>query len=379
MNGDAMATAPAATAKERQIIYSLQILRGIAAFLVLMRHSAKFSVTKNSWDAFGMGQAGVDIFFVISGVVIYLTGRNLEWHVFFRRRIARIVPLYWLMTSAAVIVAVLPGLLGATGFTSHGGFSLYNAVMSYLFIPAPDENGDFYPQIVAGWTLNFEMYFYTLCALALLFAPRRLFPHVVTGLVLIGIGIGATLFWGHGAKAPVAPMVLLLPIALEFVAGLWIARIWLTGRRTSSLVNALLLAAAVAWLALSPVAAPYSVWRPLAWGVPAAMIIWAMMASEERFAFKHWRPALLLGDSSYALYLTHPMLLAFSAAVLRKLHIALPMGIKFCFAIALCVAVGIIVHKLVELPLVKVASRLLGLSGRPVAHASLQSAEGAAT
>lgn len=359
-----VATAEAAPSKKHGTIYSLQILRGVAAFLVLMRHSAKFATGHGSADAFGVGQAGVDVFFIISGVVIYITGRSLDWHVFVRRRIARIVPLYWLILTAAAAAMALPQLLHATGFRPNGAMETYNAITSYLFIPSFDEKGEAYPLIVAGWTLNFEMYFYLICTLALLFAPRRLFLETVSLIVVAMIAIGAPLFWAVDSRPAFAPLVLTLPISLEFVAGLWIAHAWVSGFRTSLPVNAAILAVAIIWFALSPVAGPYSVWRPFGWGIPAAMVVWAMLASEEKIAFAKWRPALLLGDASYALYLTHPVVLSFAAAVLTKMHLDLPVAAKLAFAIALSLAVGIVTHKLVELPAVKIASHMLGISRR---------------
>ncbi|MEO8723296.1 MAG: acyltransferase [Sphingobium sp.] len=362
----------------KKIIYSLQILRGIAAVLVLVRHTSKFAWGQDSELAFPAGQAGVDIFFVISGVVIYLTGRNLSWDVFARRRLARIVPLYWAILLVAVAASFLPRLLGASAIPLNGGSESWNVISSFLFIPSFDENHDIYPLIVAGWTLNFEMYFYAICTLVLMFAPRRLFLMLVSVAVMGCIALGAPLFWATDRAVDFPPMILLLPIAGEFVSGMWIAHIWNGGGRTSRGITLSVLVLAIIWLALAPTAQPFTAWRPLAWGVPAVAIVWALLSLEESIRFDRWRAALLVGDASYALYLTHPVVLLLATALMRALHVDLDFGLKLALALAGCLIVGVAVHKLVEKPLVRAANKLLGLS-RARSHHVVQAVEASAT
>lgn len=359
-------------ARERKIVYSIQVLRGLAAFAVLLRHASKAAVGAGGHEAFGVGQAGVDVFFVISGVVIYLTSRHLSWDVFLRRRIARIVPLYWLVLLSAVASMLLP--FGA--FRTYGGFDPANTVLSFLFVPWRGGEGGIFPPIVAGWTLNFEMYFYAICTLVLAVAPRRLFLPLVSAVVVVGILLGIPLVWAGGEDVTFGPFILLLPISIEFVAGLWIAHLWSQGRRTSTSVNLALVVGAIVWFALTPIAHPYTVWRPLAWGVPAAAVVWAAMASEERVPFGRWRAGLMLGDSSYALYLTHTIVLAVGVVLLRKAHlVGLPIAVKLAAFSAVCLLAGVAVHLLIELPLVRAASRALGLTSKPADQVGLRSAE----
>lgn len=349
------------------IVYSIQLLRGLAALLVLVRHTAKFTYPGH---AFPVGQAGVDIFFAISGIVIYLTSRDLSWHVFVRRRVARIVPLYWLATAAALLAVVAAGSM----YEANGEANLANTIGAFLFVPAYDGVGRAFPPIVAGWTLNYEMYFYAICAIVLASPMRGRFTRLVSATILIGVMLGWVLFWGRGEQPVWAPLHLLLPITLEFVGGMLLARAWTNGVRTPTWANLLLVAAAIVWLALAPTSEPYTPFRPIGWGVPALAIVWAALASEERVPFARFRTGLLLGDSSYALYLTHPILLAAGFAVLRKLPFKLPPALSGLLAIVGCILAGILVHLWVEKRLVKMASRLLGLS-RPPARAALESAE----
>ena len=62
------------------------------------------------------GQAGVDIFFVISGFIMWVTthDRRTTPLQFLTNRIVRIVPLYWLLTLAvAAACLIAPSLFGA--------------------------------------------------------------------------------------------------------------------------------------------------------------------------------------------------------------------------------------------------------------------------
>ncbi|MPT48788.1 MAG: acyltransferase [Sphingobium sp.] len=349
---------------QKKMIYSLQILRGLAALMVLVRHSSKIAFEGSGIAQFPMGQSGVDIFFVISGIVIFITGRHLDWYVFARRRIARIVPLYWLMTTISVSVAILSVYFSMGGYKSHGGFSVVNAIASYLFIPSFDENGGIYPAIVLGWTLNFEMYFYMICTLVLLLAPKRWFLQITSVIIVIGIALGSALYWIPGNKIELPLAIWLLPITAEFVAGLWLARLWVQGFRTPLWLNAILIIAAVAALIISPISGPYSILRPLYWGIPAIMIVWAALSSEEAIDFSRWRVGQLIGDASYAIYLTHPLVLNLAGIILRKLKLDIPIWAELAALVAGCTITGIFVHKFIELPMVAHVSKWLGLSKR---------------
>ena len=177
-------------------LLSLQVLRAAAALLVLVHHAGYDADTiaeRTARTPFGLDRFfdwgfGIHLFFVISGFIMVRTARGYgsAWGglVFLTRRIIRVVPLYWLMTSLVLAGAALaPELLNMP----VGGSAV--VVGSYAFFPVLRDGGELRPVLGQGWTLDYEMFFYVLFAMSMLL-PRR--PGLVglasalVGLVLIG-------------------------------------------------------------------------------------------------------------------------------------------------------------------------------------------------
>ena len=106
-----MNSAPASAAN--RLILPIQYLRGIAAIMVVWYHAVEQIPGVSSYFASGFGNSGVDLFFVISGFIMVTTtmGNAPGPLEFMRRRVVRVVPLYWLLTLAMVGLALcMPGL-----------------------------------------------------------------------------------------------------------------------------------------------------------------------------------------------------------------------------------------------------------------------------
>lgn len=343
------------------------MLRGIAAALVVARHVAVHTASTGG-TVFDLGQFGVDIFFVLSGVVIYLTGRDLSWHVFLRKRIARIVPLYWIVTLLAI---------AASAQGRHGPYWLSNAAASLLFVPAHDTAASIWPPVMTGWTLNYEMYFYAVCTVVLLAGLRRRFLVAVAGVIAVGIAIGLPLVWAAGTAVRPAALILLMPISAEFIAGMVLAALWERGLRSPVWLTIALLAAALALLAFTPDMRTYQVDRALLWGPSAAMIVWATMTSEERLPFRNWKWPLLLGDASYAIYIVHAAVLTIAFVAVHHSPIAVPVMVVASGTFALSILTGLFVHLTIEKRLTIFASHVLGLRKAPKAVAMETARQGA--
>lgn len=123
----------------------VQVIRAIACLFVVLCHT----------DFTDFGQTGVDFFFVISGFLMMVSTEKNKEH-FWRRRLKRIVPLYWGMTIwTSVLICIAPSL-----FRSYE-YSTEYLIKSLCFIPYY-HNGISGPIMALGWTLNYEMFFYVL-------------------------------------------------------------------------------------------------------------------------------------------------------------------------------------------------------------------------
>lgn len=253
--------------------------------------------------------AGVDIFFVISGFVIAhssagLFGRPGAWRVFLARRLARIVPLYWLLSAGFLV------LLALAGSRLLGGADPLFLLGSFLFVPVANVDGAPLPVLPLGWTLNYEMMFYALFALVIGFTRQRALSLIAAILVAIVVA-------GHVLRP--ANLQLLFwsdPIILEFLAGIAIQVLVARGLRLPGFVRLALVFGGVAILFLVGLPADLRNERWLVWGVPAAMIV---LAAATGGAGRRVPLAELAGDTSYAVYLAH----LFVLIALARLFVAL--------------------------------------------------------
>lgn len=292
----------------------LQVFRAIAASIVALAHIAKEVTRHAAWSNsailpwFNSMIFGVDIFFVISGFIMVYTTRNavgglLDSRAFFLRRLVRIVPVYWLYTTLFVLI-----LFVSPSNISHNTTSLGHVIASYLFIPVPLPGTDHVEPVFAlGWTLNFEMFFYVVFSL-LLFLPRQKLMPRLCGLFLVLVFVGiwipqqlpALWYWTRSS-------------ILEFLFGAIIASLFLQRKEIPVWACfALVLVGGALWqvnFALFPNDAGVLTWRGILWGIPAALLVGgvALCPPARNFcASARWlRPVVVVGDSSYSLYLVH--------------------------------------------------------------------------
>src|SRR5437764_12240277 len=103
----------------------IQILRFFAALAVVAFHALGlapkgFELPESAVSlALSYGGRGVDLFFVISGFIIFYTSRSatLSPAGFLRRRVERIVPLYFFVIFTFILLAVmLPAVFATPGW-----------------------------------------------------------------------------------------------------------------------------------------------------------------------------------------------------------------------------------------------------------------------
>lgn len=311
-----------------QNLTSIQYLRGLAALGVVAMHTG--------WTRTGLGSSGVDMFFIISGfIMVHVSQRDVTPGAFLRARILRVVPLYWLVTLAAVAVrqdSDVPRFLTSLMFWPHMGF-----------------DGRDYPVVIQGWTLNFEVFFYVVFAVTLTLTPRR---RIIGLTVLLAslCAIGAVSHPEYLAAATYTNSLL-----LEFLFGVWICQAWRKGwlpkgRAAWSLVVVGLIAMAAQFHT-----GPQGDWRAVVWGMPIAAIVAGALGVEASGNLPRIPGLRVLGDASYALYLTHLLVLD---QVLPELR-SLPTVLALPLALLPCVALAVLLHRVVERPLHRWMTRSL--------------------
>jgi peptidoglycan/LPS O-acetylase OafA/YrhL len=336
---------------------NLQILRFLAAAMVLLSHvqhqADKMSFASqwnySSWNGIYLA-GGVDIFFVISGFIMYTIsstefGRAGAVTKFFKRRLVRIAPPYWIFTVAMIVATVI--------FASHISHPILlpdNVVASFLFIPYLNAYGGAYPVLMLGWTLNYEFFFYVVFGLAL-FLPRR------AGLGMVFVVIGAFAITGFLELFSTQPMMFWSnPIILEFLLGILLAMARERGVRISAAAGvALIVLGFVAMYALKSAGIATHFWaaRILWMGLPALCICAAGVLVEQNPKPQGLRRGLVfLGDSSYALYLSHPFALNLVAVMWNKLGLSNPY-FYVALSCAFSLLVGALVHVWLERPLTR--------------------------
>ena len=304
-----------------------------------------------SWLGFADG--GVDLFFVISGFIMAtLAARSRRGLIdaghFLRRRLWRVVPLYWLYTTLVVVVMVIaPGMVNSS-------YAEQDILASYLLWPQAT-----LPVLTVGWTLIHELYFYLVMALAIALVPHRYRPMVLLGWAATIVGAQVWM------PTPLSPLfsVVFNAMTLEFIGGAVLGLYW---RR-------LPVRAAMACLPLGVVAFGLGMWgldrfqdglpsvdghdplvRTMVFGTASMLIVLGAVALETTCRWTPPRWLLAIGDSSYSLYLSHVFVVSaagrfWSMSTLN--HSALAHATFVLITVAACVVVGLLSYRLLEQPL----------------------------
>jgi exopolysaccharide production protein ExoZ len=312
-----------ATASKRipAFLSNVQIIRGLAALAVVIYHTGTVFGVRTQFQA-------VPVFFVISGFIMsYIAGESsLEFAV---NRVVRIVPLYWFATILFLVLSnqgflnpvVSLAWWGHWIFSEpwrilvwlwqHRGLETVEAwktlLCSLLFIPYPNVGGEFYPLLGVGWSINMEVFFYFLFALALA-VNSKIAPFLVAVTLTVLIAVRTT--YGF----PFAALNFFTDIqGIFFVFGIlifylwrWTSFDWLRRHKRALGIISVGGICAYVWLQLG--LPDLFGERPAVPGyiLPPALVLIALLL-EKAGLILPWRPLIVLGNISYALYLAHPI------------------------------------------------------------------------
>ena len=357
------------------MLINIQFLRFAAAMLVVFYHtSAQVRATGVDQGWFfalseAVGFAGVDVFFVISGFIMAHTtrsdsGAGSAWS-FFRRRLARIYSGYWpfFLLALAVFAWVNPAQLQNSSLVRSAILWPANVLL-----------------IAVSWTLIFEMFFYVLYAGLLVLSPtRREFLLKLMLVFILGWSVYSQFVrhaydQGQLESISLSEYYVLSPYLAEFLAGA-IAASWLfRGSRTQPWIW---LTAGIALFLLGGwinngffngdiEQGYFVVFRVLVFGVPALCLLIGLVQMELAEVQAPLRFSLLAGGASYAIYLSHTLILTLTQHLgfNRFASQLLPDWAPLLFiGLALLILVYSMIHfRLLERPLHKLFKRALQIS-----------------
>jgi exopolysaccharide production protein ExoZ len=319
---------------------AVQYLRAIAALMVVVHHARNpseglFNPLVN-YSGFAWG---VDIFFVISGFIMYEIARHEAPINFMARRLIRVAPLYWGATIALFIAKTKldPSLIDIE-LVAH-------IVKSLAFVPHYNLaiHGNISPYLVPGWTLNYEMLFYIVFFVGLL--TKRLVA-VLFGFMIMLFIVGQI----GSFKNPIF-ITYTNPIIIEFLLGVIIAMMNDKGLVRMSM-RWLLPAGLACLMSLSLFEEEFPT-LGLRMLFTSAIVLGAVAMGSTAPQSKVWN---ILGDASYSIYLTHTFIsLWLAKSILNMMPFTglIQFFVWIFISILTSAGIGILVYIYFERPILK--------------------------
>jgi peptidoglycan/LPS O-acetylase OafA/YrhL len=274
-------------------LVAVDSLRGLAAMAVVMFHMTTrmdrlYPDHPSASQSFALGHFGVNLFFIISGFVIFMTLARTERPMdFVVSRFSRLYPAYW---ASIVLTFVITHALGLPGKLAEPSTAALNMLMFHGLLGVPHVDGVY-------WTLEVELLFYAMMLFAFRVGALAHIHRLLLGLLALRLlYLALARFAGIDLSWTLSRLLILDYIAW-FALGICIYQ--LVHRQSTRWPAAPLLTAATSIVTLA--------WgQSLAVGLLAvalASLVWA--AAADRVAPLRWRVFTTLGALSYPLYLLH--------------------------------------------------------------------------
>ena len=305
---------------------SIQILRFIAAMGIIIYHSG---IAKG-------GYFGVDIFFIISGYVMMLSTEKGKNEYFLRKRLLRIVPLYWIATLVMYgLIYIIPSL------SIMSEAKIEYLIKSLLFIPFINSKGHMVPILSIGWTLNYEIYFYIIFGISIKISQKYRMYYSASIIIVLSIlgGVSNNFYLSYLGDS----------IMLEFLLGMILYKLQkhIKKKEIENFGIVLPLGASVAiWGGLwytTCVKVIEERWIVL--GVPAFVLCFVFMNCK-----KDILPEFMtrLGDMTYSVYIVEFFTTAIYKVICLTIESMLIKIVGLIVAIVCTYAIAMLSYKIVE-------------------------------
>lgn len=366
------------------MLLNVQIGRAVAAIMVVLFHIASSEKKDTSFHTavepfYYFGFSGVDLFFVISGFIIYWTGRNYmapsdgAWNIsgsrtFLWHRISRIYPVYILFALVVLLLLTVAKSNALSLITPESVFReitiMLNAGRHFILLPV-------------AWTLAYELYFY------FMFSVYILLPRSIASLfwrAAIAAHIILMTFYSSWSSESGILAFIVNPLHMEFFFGV------LIGIAASKSKLNLGWLSCVAGCGLFAVGAAITFYlerqssvegftRLFTFGLGSAFVLAGLVALELRRPTHVPKIFTMLGDASYSIYLCHLIILA----IIRNLVARFYPNSYWAHAVSILVVIGLVIligmlsYKFVERPTMRILRRIgpkavPALPARPVSN-----------
>jgi peptidoglycan/LPS O-acetylase OafA/YrhL len=353
---------------------SVQVLRAVAALMVVLWHSqlALKYLKNNYWPyvdpSLRQGlypfyvnhlYIGVDIFFCISGFIMCMLvtkGGEDTFMNYISRRITRIFPMYWIFSFLVIIAYIINSNFNLGNFTGNIWIDARHVLLSLFLIPQSQE-----PILGVGWTLLYEMlFYYTIATLLLFIGPKYVASWIATICVL---GITQYIFNAQLAHAHIFSIFF-----IEFYFGAIAYRVYQYAPIRAPKVQlgvAILLFFVLSFaLDYSPDVQGPSFLRVIGCGLLGFLLLTGGIGLETRKRSGNWRAVQFMrrvGDASYVLYLSHWFVLSALGKVSGLIaNLSRPGVIVWhAFSVGAAILFAMAFHVLIEKPVNSRLRRLL--------------------
>jgi peptidoglycan/LPS O-acetylase OafA/YrhL len=281
---------------QRETINNIQMLRAIAALLVLLHHALPHykAMGETLWiiDVIShWGFVGVDIFFVISGYIMAYTTfskkRNLgNASRFIKHRLYRIYLGYWPFFLVALILLLLTNPDKLVSLDSFGSLFLLNTDMFQLVLPV-------------SWSLSYELYFYIIFFFTFFISREQLYI-VIPILYIILVVIVVSIYM----NPELTNSFFYSPFLLEFFAGVLLYMYQKHLMKLWILPFSIVVILAAYYYGIT-YEIKKGLLRVLSFGMASVFVILTVLILEVQGVYSAGKKIVLLGNASYTLYLSH--------------------------------------------------------------------------
>ena len=311
---------------------------------------------------FGSGGFGVDLFFMISGFIISLSTQNVTSKtVFAVRRFFRIYP--------AFIIVFVVGAVAVYRFDQSE-----NLLRGFFFIHRDYSNaspGFGYNVLGPAWTLTYEIYFYTLFAVAmaishkyrtaiasiLLVTPIFILQLYFDGSISINGDAAASIPVGHHAYGFLR--FISSPMLVEFVVGMFFYELYKNiSINTSKGVSMFILLVCVGFFATNYFSGHFNGFGMDKAGVISAVLLFGFLLYDKSVGFGENRLFGFLADVSFSVYISHYLFINI-ANFYKPEFIMTTNGVgRLLLMLTITMAAGTILHFYIEKPFIKLGKKI---------------------